>query len=87
MTDAEKLDRAEEYIAYLRDQIDRERRDMRERFGAEIAMLRAQNDRLVSQLAQITALDPWPTRIVARAIGESTTSFGGLDNFTHNKRE
>lgn len=34
-------ERAEDYIASLRDQIERERRDMREKYGAEIAHLRA----------------------------------------------
>ena len=47
----ERLDNAEHYIASLRDQIERERRDMRERYEHEIARLRSENERLLRMLA------------------------------------
>ena len=63
----DRLDRANRYIASLRDQIDRERREMREQYGAETAMLRAQNERLLTQLARVSSFEPWPMR-VARGV-------------------
>ena len=52
----EHLERAEHYIASLRDQIDRERRQMRDQYGAENAMLRAENERLYRKIAAMSAI-------------------------------
>lgn len=56
----DRLDRAECYIASLRDQIDRERADMRERYGWEVAHLRQENERLLRLLVAPSLMLPHP---------------------------